>query len=226
MVKRKKERRMDRKKTLKEIEAKVSQCQACPLGRFPKAVPGEGPIDSRVMFIGEAPGYHESVQGRPFVGPAGKLLDQLLDSINLRREEVFIGNILKHRPPENRDPLPQEVEACRPFLDEQIKAIKPEVIVTLGRFSLNKFLPEEYISQAHGRARKIDYLEAERILFPLYHPAAGLRNGQILEALKADFLALGRFLKTIPGESLGQEDEAGDSIELDKPEGEQLSLVS
>jgi len=216
------ERKMVKKEVLEEIEKKVSQCRACPLWRYPKAVPGEGPIDSRVVFIGEAPGYHESVQGRPFVGAAGKLLDQLLNSINLNRENVFIGNMIKHRPPDNRDPLPQEVEACKSFLDEQIKAIKPEVIVTLGRFSLNKFLPEEYISQVHGRARKINYLGLERILFPLYHPAAGLRNGQILEALKTDFLALGRFLKTVTVDS----DQVDDQSELDKPKEEQLSLVS
>lgn len=213
---------MAKKEVLEEIEKKVSQCQTCPLWRSPKAVPGEGPIDSRVMFIGEAPGYHESVQGRPFVGAAGKLLDQLLNSINLKRENVFIGNLIKHRPPNNRDPLPQEVEACKPFLDEQIKAIKPEVIITLGRFSLNKFLPEEYISQAHGRARKINYLGVEQILFPLYHPAAGLRNGQVLEALKTDFLALGRFLKTVAVDS-GPADHPS---KLDKPREEQLSLVN
>jgi len=213
---------MDEKEDLKKIEDKISQCRNCSLWHYPKAVPGEGPINSRVMFVGEAPGYHESVQGRPFVGAAGKLLDQLLDSINLKRENVFIGNMLKHRPPDNRDPLPQEIEVCKPFLDGQIKAIKPEVIVTLGRFSMNKFLPEEYISQAHGRVRKINYLGLEQILFPLYHPAAGLRNGQILEALKTDFLALGRFLKTVTIDSGQTNNPSG----LDKPKEEQLSLVN
>jgi len=208
------------KDALKKIADQVEACRACSLWRCPKAVAGEGPVDARVIFIGEAPGYHESVQGRPFVGAAGRLLDQLLESINLKRADVFIGNMIKHRPPNNRDPLPQEVEACRPFLDQQIKVIKPEVIVTLGRFSLGKFLPGQYISQVHGQARRISCLGLKLVLFPLYHPAAGLRNGQILSSLKADFINLGRFLRTIEG-SLPE----GDIEVSEKPKEEQLSLV-
>ncbi len=212
----------DKNSILTEIEKRVAVCRACPLWRYPKPVAGEGSADARVFFIGEAPGYHESVQGRPFVGAAGKLLDQLLESINLQRNQVFIGNMLKHRPPNNRDPEQSEMAACSGFLDEQLKTVKPEVIVTLGRFSLNKFLPDIYISQAHGQVRKFNYLGLDFSLFPLYHPAAGLRNGQLLTALKDDFLRLGRFLGTIKTPPLKQE-----GVSLDKPpKEEQLSLVN
>lgn len=165
------------------------------------------------MFIGEGPGYHEDRLGRPFVGQAGKLLDQLLSSIKVDRKDVFIGNMVKHRPPGNRDPLPAEIEACRPFLDEQVKIIDPKIIVTLGRFSMNKFLPGEYISKIHGQARFVNLAGKKRIVMPMYHPAAALRNGRIMEEIKEDFKKLPQFLE--------------EKIEEDKKEDgkEQLSLV-
>ncbi|MCX6724829.1 MAG: uracil-DNA glycosylase, partial [Candidatus Shapirobacteria bacterium] len=129
---------------LAEIAEEINHCTRCSLyQKATQAVPGEGNPQSEVMFIGEGPGFWEDKEGRPFVGQAGKLLNKLLELIKLPRKEVFIGNVVKHRPPENRDPLPQEIEACAPFLDQQIKIINPKIIVTLGRFSLSKFLPGE-----------------------------------------------------------------------------------
>lgn len=191
----------EKQRRLKEIANQVERCRKCSLWKNPKAVPGEGDPEAEIMLIGEAPGYHESVQGKPFVGAAGQLLTQLLKSIGLERTQVFICNILKHRPPENRDPLPQEVEACTPFLDEQIEIVDPKIIVTLGRFSLNKFLPHEYISKIHGQARFIDFggLPAgrqgkKRIIIPMYHPAAALRSSIIMEEIKKDFQKISQFL--------------------------------
>lgn len=189
---------MTKKKSeeLAEISQKVSCCQNCPL--FKKAtrpVPGEGNADAEIMFIGEGPGFHEDQQGRPFVGQAGKLLDELLSLIKIKREEVFITNVVKHRPPENREPLPEEIDACRCYLDGQIAIIQPRIIVTLGRFSLTKFFPEGRISQFHGQARFIDFLEKKYIIIPLFHPAAALRRGEILRLLKEDFIKIPQFLK-------------------------------
>ena len=182
---------------LQKIAQEVERCQQCPLyKRATRGVSGEGNPEARMMFIGEGPGYYEDQKGIPFCGAAGKLLDELLDSIELDRKEVFIGNVVKHRPPDNRDPLPTEIEACRPWLDEQIAIIEPEIMVTLGRFSLGKFLPEARISRVHGRPQKIEFQGREIILVPMYHPAAGLRRGEILEDLKKDFLALEHLLTT------------------------------
>lgn len=180
---------------LEAIAQEVRRCQRCPLyQRAHQAVPGEGNPQARVIFVGEAPGYHEDQQGIPFCGAAGKLLDKLLALIKLKRSEVWIGNMIKHRPPENRDPLPEELTACQPFLDQQIEVIDPEIIVTLGRFSMSKFLPGEYISQVHGQARFVDFVGKRRVVIPMYHPAAALRNGKIMEAIKEDFLKISQFL--------------------------------
>jgi DNA polymerase len=135
------------------------------------------------MFIGEGPGFHEDKQGRPFVGPAGQFLDELLASIDLKRADVFITNVVKCRPPENRDPKPEEIEACNDYLDRQIAAISPQVIVTLGRHSMAKFFGGEKISAIHGRARKVD----GRICFAMYHPAAGLHQASLKDTIRADF---------------------------------------
>ncbi|MDW8269153.1 MAG: uracil-DNA glycosylase, partial [Anaerolineae bacterium] len=137
---------------LETLAAEVRRCQRCPLGRLrTQAVPGEGPADAEILFIGEAPGYHEDRQGRPFVGPSGQLLADLLRSIGLTREEVFIANVIKCRPPANRDPLPDEIEACRPYLDRQIELIDPYLIITLGRFSMARFFPPPArITRVHG----------------------------------------------------------------------------
>jgi len=178
----------EKQKKLEEIAKKVATCQKCALYKnATKAVPGEGNPDAEIMFIGEGPGYYEDQEGRPFVGQAGKLLDELLQLIKLPRKDVFIGNVVKHRPPGNRDPLPEEIKACEPYLDEQIKIINPEIIATLGRFSMAKFLPGEYISQIHGQKRNIDFGGRKYIVIPMYHPAAALRNAKIMKELKEDF---------------------------------------
>jgi uracil-DNA glycosylase len=169
---------------LKEVAAEVSTCARCDLckGRT-KAVPGEGNSQAKILFIGEGPGFHEDKQGRPFVGPSGQLLQELLKSINLKREDVFITNVVKCRPPENRDPLPAEIDACNDYLDRQIAAIQPKVIVTLGRHSMAKFFSGEKISAIHGRARKKDGY----ICIPMFHPAAALRTESYKIALREDF---------------------------------------
>jgi uracil-DNA glycosylase len=175
---------MSTEEILKEVAAEVSTCTKCDLckGRT-KAVPGEGNPYVRVMFIGEGPGFHEDRQGRPFVGPAGQFLDELLASINLKRADVFITNVVKCRPPGNRDPLPAEINACNNYLERQIAALNPQVIVTLGRFSMAKFFGGEKISTIHGRARKID----GRICIAMYHPAAGLHQQSLKDTIRSDF---------------------------------------
>ncbi|MCL5411126.1 MAG: uracil-DNA glycosylase [Patescibacteria group bacterium] len=152
---------------------------------------GEGNSDAEVLFIGEAPGFWEDLKGRPFVGNAGKLLDKLIESIGLKREEVYITNVVKCRPPENRDPLPNEIEAYAPYLNHQIEIIRPKIVVTLGRYSLNKFLPNARISEVHGRPVRV----GDIIVTPMYHPAAALRSGAVMEALKEDFLVIREVLK-------------------------------
>jgi uracil-DNA glycosylase len=181
---------MDKKQELDKIAEKIEACLKCPLFKNKKAVAGFGNPDAEILFIGEAPGFHESVQGLPFVGASGKLLDKLLAEINIKRKDIWIGNMIKHRPPENRDPLPEELEACLPFLKEQIKIIDPKIIVTLGRFSMNMFFKDEKISQIHGKARFSSLLGKEVIVFPMYHPSAGLRNPRVLEEIKEDFKKL------------------------------------
>lgn len=169
---------------LKEIAAEVSTCARCELCKSrTRAVPGEGNSQAKILFIGEGPGFHEDKQGRPFVGPSGQLLQELLKSINLKREDVFITNVVKCRPTDNRDPLPAEIEACNDYLDRQIAAIRPLVIVTLGRHSMAKFFSGEKISAIHGRARKKDGY----ICIPMFHPAAALRTESYKTALREDF---------------------------------------
>ena len=169
---------------LKEVAAEVSTCAMCDLCKSrTRAVPGEGNPQAKILFIGEGPGFHEDKQGRPFVGPSGQLLQELLKSINLKREDVFITNVVKCRPPDNRDPLPSEIDACNDYLDRQIAAIQPLVIVTLGRHSMAKFFSGEKISAIHGRARKKDGY----ICIPMFHPAAALRTESYKIALREDF---------------------------------------
>jgi uracil-DNA glycosylase family 4 len=169
---------------LKEVAAEVSTCARCDLCKSrTRAVPGEGNPQAKILFIGEGPGFHEDKQGRPFVGPSGQLLQELLKSINLKREDVFITNVVKCRPPDNRDPLPSEIDACNDYLDRQIAAIQPLVIVTLGRHSMAKFFSGEKISAIHGRARKKDGY----ICIPMFHPAAALRTESYKLALREDF---------------------------------------
>lgn len=176
---------MSSEEILREVAVEVSTCSKCNLckGRT-KAVPGEGSTSAKILFIGEGPGYHEDQQGRPFVGPAGQFLDELLASINLKRSDVFITNVVKCRPPQNRDPQPDEIAACNNYLDRQIEALKPRVIVTLGRFSMAKFFGNEKISVIHGRARKKD---AGYICIAMYHPAAGLHQASLKDVIREDF---------------------------------------
>lgn len=207
----------DEQDQLDKIADRVARCRACRLcQQANKAVPGEGPPDARVFFIGEAPGFYEDQQGRPFVGAAGRLLDQLLDAIGLKRDAVFIGNMVKHRPPGNRDPQEDELKACAGFLDEQLRIVDPEIIVTLGRFAMNRFLPDAYISKVHGQARFIQFAGQKRILIPVYHPAAALRNGTMMTAIKKDFQKVCQFLEELEAKPPSDE----------KPEEEaQLKLI-
>ena len=172
---------------LEVIAAEVASCPKCPLARGRlKAVPGEGPPDARVMLIGEAPGYHENQQGRPFVGQAGQFLEELLGVAGLKRSEVFITNVVKCRPPGNRDPQPDEIAACSDYLSRQTAALKPRVIVTLGRYSLGRFLPGQPISRIHGVARRVGTLT----VFPMYHPAAALHQPALRRTLLEDMAKL------------------------------------
>ncbi len=169
---------------LERIAERIRHCTRCALCRSAtRAVPGEGPADARIMLIGEAPGQHEDRQGRPFIGASGQLLTELLRSAGLRRDDVFITNVVKHRPPDNRDPQPDEIDACAEFLDAQIAAIDPHVIITLGRFSMARWFPGERIMRIHGRPRVID----GRTIVPMMHPAAALHQPQNRPLLSADF---------------------------------------
>jgi DNA polymerase len=159
--------------SLEQIAAEVRACQRCPLGKGrTHAVPGEGPVDARVMFIGEGPGFHEDQQGRPFVGASGQYLEELLASIGFGRRQVYIANVIKCRPPNNRDPEPAELAACRSYLDRQLELIEPWIIVTLGRFSMDRYFPGQSISRIHGRPKRV----GDVFYLPMFHPAAALRN--------------------------------------------------
>lgn len=170
--------------TLAEVARVVSACTDCQLhaGRT-NAVPGEGPDAAELLFIGEGPGFHEDRQGRPFVGPAGNFLEDLLQSIGMTRDQVFIANMVKCRPPENRDPTPSEIAACSKYLDRQIELLDPLLIVTLGRFSTARFIPGQSISRVRGRLRRVN----GRHIFPIMHPAAGLRRQEMRAAIEEDF---------------------------------------
>lgn len=179
---------MNPEEILKSVAEEVSVCNLCELYHSRKlAVPGEGPVDADIMFIGEGPGFHENEQGRPFVGAAGKFLEELLASINLRREQVYITNVVKCRPPANRDPQLIEVETCTStYLDRQIQAINPKVIVTLGRFSMGMFLANAKISNVHGQSMHVK----GRLVVPMYHPAAALHQGSLRPVIENDFAKL------------------------------------
>lgn len=174
-------------------------CSQCVLRETCRTVvPGEGSADAEIMFIGEGPGQKEDELGRPFVGAAGKFLDELLSTINIKREDIYIANVIKCRPPGNRDPLPEEAEACWPWLAEQIKIIDPKLIVILGKHSLERFLPGKKISQIHGKALRRTTPELKtRIYLALYHPAAALYNGGMRSVLIEDFKKIPQVLKAV-----------------------------
>ncbi len=178
---------MNADEILQEIASQVSVCQRCTLHHTRKrSVPGEGPANAEVMLIGEGPGFHENEQGRPFVGAAGKFLDELLQKAGMSRPAVFIANVVKCRPPNNRDPMPDELLACGEYLNRQIEAINPRVIVTLGRFSMARFLPGARISDIHGQARMV----GGRLVVAMYHPAAALHQPALKSVVEADFARL------------------------------------
>jgi DNA polymerase len=175
-----------------ELVHQIQHCTLCSLsGKRTKAVPGEGDLAADFLFIGEGPGFNEDQQGRPFVGPAGRLLEELLASIGMKREDVYITNMVKCRPPNNREPLPGEIEACKPYLDRLIELIGPKVVVTLGSYSLARFFPGEPIGKARGRPRRWNGI----LIYPVYHPAAALRNGSLRSALESDFSRLPSILQ-------------------------------
>lgn len=207
---------MSAEAVLAEVAGQCASCELCELHYSRKnAVAGEGPPDADILFIGEGPGFHENEQGRPFVGAAGRFLEELLQGIGLTREQVFITNVVKCRPPSNRDPQPEEVQACDPYLERQIAAINPKVIVTLGRYSMGRFIPHVKVSQVHGQPSKV----GGRLIVPMYHPAAALHQPSLKTVVEADFAAL-------PGIIARSEQIPERSQAAPEPDdnGEQLSL--
>lgn len=194
---------------LAQLCEEIIACRDCELAKYrTKVVPGEGAEDVDLLFIGEAPGWHEDQQGCPFVGPAGQFLDQLLASIGLRREEVYITNVIKCRPPQNREPLPAEIQSCRKWLDRQIEIIQPKMIITLGRYSLARYFPNESIGKIHGKPRKLEGV----IYYPMYHPAAALHQGSLRRTIETDMLRIPQILAQ------------GKELLQDAVESQQLSL--
>lgn len=183
---------MNPEEVLKEIAAQVKDCTRCGLHFSRKnGVPGEGATHAEVMFIGEGPGFYENEQGRPFVGAAGKFLDNLLAKGGFTRPDVYITNVVKCRPPGNRDPMPEELSACNDYLEKQIQVINPLVIVTLGRYSMARFIPNVRISDVHGKQRWIK----DRLVVPMYHPAAALHQPSLKTAVERDFSHLAECLQ-------------------------------
>lgn len=198
--------------TLEEIAAKVRVCTLCDLCRTrTNAVPGEGNPTADIMFIGEGPGWHEDRQGKPFVGASGQFLSEMLAKIGLSREDVFITNVVKCRPPGNRDPLPDEMAACAPYLEGQIEQINPRVIVTLGRFSMSRWFPNERISRIHGQPKRFGSL----MVVPMYHPAAALHQGSLRATIEADMMKLPSIVEEAR-QTVDEDD--------DKPKPEQMRM--
>ena len=177
---------------LRDLAERIAECPNCDLAKTrTHAVPGEGDPNTDIVFIGEGPGFHEDQQGRPFVGAAGKFLDELLASIGLKREDVYICNVIKCRTQNNRDPLPGEIAACKPWLDQQLEIINPRVIVTLGRFSMNRYFTGQSISRIHGQPRRVGNVT----VVPMYHPAAALHQASLRRTILDDFQKLPAILK-------------------------------
>lgn len=186
--------REEKTKTLQKVADEVEVCNLCPLYKTgTRGVPGEGNPEAEILFIGEGPGQKEDELGRPFVGPAGQLLEDLIRRIGLTRSDVYIANVIKHRPPGNRDPLPDELEACWPYLRRQIEIIQPKVIVLLGKHALARFLPGKSISQVRGRAYRV----GAQVYYAMYHPAAALYQGSLRETLQRDIERLPALLQQI-----------------------------
>jgi uracil-DNA glycosylase len=197
---------------LDELDKQIRACQLCRLAKGRTlAVPGEGALNAKIMFVGEAPGFHEDQQGRPFVGAAGQFLEKLLASINLSRQDVYIANVIKCRPPENRDPQPDELAACRAYLDKQIALIKPKVIVTLGRFSMELAFSGVTISRVHGIPKKV----GDIVYFPMFHPAAALHQPKFRSSIESDILKIPQILTDL---------ESIEVAKADPPAPQQLTL--
>ena len=180
--------------TLNQLYNEIEHCQDCELAKYrSRVVPGEGPEKADILFIGEAPGWYEDQQGRPFVGPAGQFLEELLTSIGLKRNQVYIANVIKCRPPGNRDPLPGEIQTCSKWLDRQIDLLSPKIIVTLGRYSMARYFPNQSISKIHGKAIKRDNI----IYYAMYHPAAALHQGSLRKVIEADMLKIPQILAQV-----------------------------
>lgn len=194
---------------LSELNEQIELCNKCEIAKYrTRVVPGEGAENADVMFIGEAPGWHEDQQGRPFVGSAGQFLDRLLASIGFNRELVYIANVIKCRPEANRDPLPAEIDNCCNWLDRQIEIIQPRMIVTLGRYSMAKFFPGKTISKIHGTALKQDGI----IYYAMYHPAAALHQQKLRQTIEDDMLRIPSLLAE------------ADVVKETEPEPQQLNL--
>ena len=189
---------MNKTEALKKLHTKwLLKCK-CELRKTAtQAVPGDGNADAKIVFIGEAPGAREDKEGRPFIGASGKFLAEMLESIKMKREDIYITNIVKYRPPENRDPTPKEIADCAKWLEEEIKLIDPLLIIFLGRYSMNHFFPNEKISEVHGVLLTGNHFGKLRHFLPLYHPAAALYNGSLREVLKKDFKMIPRIIKNI-----------------------------
>ncbi len=182
---------MDKEKKLQKLKETMEKDDSLPLKKGATSlVFGVGNAKSKILLVGEGPGFFEDKSGEPFVGNAGKLLNKLLESIKLKRENVFITNVVHHRPPENRDPSPEEIEAYGKYLDQIIEIIAPKMILTLGRFSMGKFLPNVKISAVHGKVHRVKWHGLDLVVVPMYHPAAALRNSNVLNQEKEDFLKL------------------------------------
>jgi DNA polymerase len=215
---------MNAEESISQIAKEVSSCTKCVLHESrKKSVPGDGPANAEIMFIGEGPGFHENEQGHPFVGASGKFLDQLLAQAGVTRADVFVANVVKCRPPGNRDPLPEELATCDVYLEAQIQAINPSIIVTLGRFSMNKFIPGAKISLVHGQMRKI----GERFVIPMFHPAAALHQAALKPSILGDFAKLPDQLKearAVLGKSAAVEKVKNKAEEIPDDKPKQLNL--
>ncbi len=208
---------MNKAKELQKIKVDMEADKKLPLISKPEdVIPGDGNPNAEIVFIGEAGGYHESIQRKPFVGNAGKLLDQMLRTIGLPRESVYITNMVKTRPPENRDPTPDELSIYSKYLDRELEVIQPKVIITLGRFSMGKFLPGVTISSVHGKVQRVKWKNHDIVVVPMYHPAAALRNGNMMFSFKDDFRKVPEILKEI---------KEGEKVKEKEEETEQMNLI-
>lgn len=196
---------MSKSAQLKKLKSDVEGDKSLPLKEgATQLVFGEGNPDTDIYFLGEAPGYWEDQKGRPFVGQAGKLLDELIESIGLARGETYISNVVRYRPPENRDPLPEEIEAFAPYVDKEIEIIDPKLIITLGRFSMAKFLgPYERISKVHGKLVVVKWKDKNTAVIPMYHPAAALRSAEVMRQIREDFKKIPEVLQQIRSQEEG-----------------------